>query len=483
MFERWGARLVRMTEDLFSATEADDELVRPLAVRMRPTTLDDVVGQQRVLAPGSPLRRLADPASRGSLTAPSSIILFGPPGVGKTTLAYIVAQRSGRVFEELSAVTSGVKDVRAVLSRAHERLVSEGKETVLFIDEVHRFSKSQQDALLPSVENRDVTFIAATTENPSFSVIKPLLSRSVVVKLEPLEPDELKTVVTRAVDDPRGLDGNVTLDPTALDDIIRMAGGDARKSLTILEAAAGALDAPQRAAKQGADMTKPVIDAQVVAQAMDVATVRYDKDGDDHYDVISAFIKSMRGSDPDATLHYLARMIRAGEDPRFIARRIMIAAAEEVGMAAPQILQVTVAAAQAVAMIGMPEARIILSEAALAVATAPKSNASYMAINDALADVDAGLIGQVPLHLRNAPTKLMKSWDNHEGYQYAHDAPGAVAAQQYMPDELVGREYYHPNDRGYEHELGPRLDAIRSILRSAEGPQGATRRDGETNNH
>ncbi|PAU68167.1 recombination factor protein RarA [Bifidobacterium criceti] len=483
MFERWGVRLVRMTEDLFSATEADDELVRPLAVRMRPTTLDDVVGQRRVLEPGSPLRRLADPASRGSLTAPSSIILFGPPGVGKTTLAYIVAQRSGRVFEELSAVTSGVKDVRAVLSRAHERLVSEGKETVLFIDEVHRFSKSQQDALLPSVENRDVTFIAATTENPSFSVIKPLLSRSVVVKLEPLEPDELKTVVTRAVDDPRGLDGNVILDPTALDDIIRMAGGDARKSLMILEAAAGALDAPQRASERGSDTAKPVIDAQVVAQVMDAATVRYDKDGDDHYDVISAFIKSMRGSDPDATLHYLARMIRAGEDPRFIARRIMIAAAEEVGMAAPQILQVTVAAAQAVAMIGMPEARIILSEAALAVATAPKSNASYMAINDALADVDAGLIGQVPLHLRNAPTKLMKSWGNHEGYQYAHEAPGAVAAQQYMPDELVGREYYHPNDRGYEHELGPRLDAIRSILRRSGGPQGATRRDGETNNH
>lgn len=477
MFEVKDVRLEVMTEDLFSAADADDELVRPLAVRMRPTTLDDVVGQRRVLAQGSPLRRLADPASRGSLTAPSSIILFGPPGVGKTTLAYIVAQQSGRVFEELSAVTSGVKDVRAVLARAHERLVTEGKETVLFIDEVHRFSKSQQDALLPSVENRDVTFIAATTENPSFSVIKPLLSRSVVVKLESLEADELKQVVTRAVDDPRGLDGKVTLDDAALDDIIRMAGGDARKSLTILEAAAGALDEPQHAAG-GSHRSKPVITPQVVAQVMDAATVRYDKDGDDHYDVVSAFIKSMRGSDPDATLHYLARMIRAGEDPRFIARRIMIAAAEEVGMAAPQILQVTVAAAQAVAMIGMPEARIILSEAALAVATAPKSNASYLAIDAALADVDAGRIGQVPLHLRNAPTKLMESWGNHRGYQYAHDAPGAVAAQQYMPDELVGREYYHPNDRGYEHELGPRLEAIRSILHRAGAPGASPMRDG-----
>lgn len=449
-----------MTEDLFSATEAGDDVVRPLAVRMRPDTLDDVIGQSRVLRPGSPLRRLADPASTGSLTAPSSVILFGPPGVGKTTLAYIVAHQSGRAFEELSAVTSGVKDVREVLARAHERLVSQGRETVLFIDEVHRFSKSQQDALLPSVENRDVTFIAATTENPSFSVIKPLLSRSVVVKLESLTDAELREVITRAVRDPRGLNGTVRLDGDALDDIVRMAGGDARKSLTILEAAAGALG----------DGDGRVVTAQTVAQVMDVATVRYDKDGDDHYDVISAFIKSMRGSDVDATLHYLARMLRAGEDPRFIARRIMIAASEEVGMAAPQVLQVTVAAAQAVAMIGMPEACIILSEAAIAVATAPKSNASYMAINEALADVDAGRIGQVPLHLRNAPTALMKSWGNHEGYQYAHDAPGAVAPQQYMPDELVGREYYHPNGRGYEREVGQRLDGIRRILHEADPP-------------
>ena len=366
--------------------------------------------------------------------------------MGKTTLAHIVAKQSGRQYEELSAVTSGVKDLREVLRRAHERLVSQGKETVLFIDEVHRFSKSQQDALLPSVENRDVTFIAATTENPSFSVIKPLLSRSVVVKLESLEPEELRTVIERAVSNPRGLGGKVRVQGDAVDGIIRLAGGDARKSLT----------------------------TDVVSTVMDVAAVRYDRNGDDHYDVISAFIKSMRGSDVDATLHYLARMIRAGEDPRFIARRIMIAAAEEVGMAAPQILQITVAAAQAVQMIGMPEARIILSEAAIAVATAPKSNASYTAINQALADVDAGLIGQVPLHIRNAPTTLMKSWGNHEGYHYAHDYPNAVVEQQYMPDVLVGREYYHPNSRGYEREIGPRLDRIRAIIHGEPAPPAPT---------
>ncbi|EFH27265.1 replication-associated recombination protein A [Gardnerella vaginalis] len=450
-----------MEQDLFAASSAPSDVTRPLAVRMRPSSIEDVLGQLHALKEGSPLRRLANPQSRGSLTAPSSVVLFGPPGVGKTTLAYIVARQSGRVFEELSAVTSGVKDVRAVLDRAHERLVSNGQETVLFIDEVHRFSKSQQDALLPSVENRDVTFIGATTENPSFSIIKPLLSRSVVVKLESLSVEDLHTLIERALTGENGLNNQLKIDDDAIDSIIRLSGGDARKTLTILEAAAGAVtgDVALQHGKK-----KPVITADIVSNVMDTTTVRYDKDGDDHYDVISAFIKSMRGSDVDASLHYLARMLRAGEDPRFIARRIMIAAAEEVGMAAPQILQVTVAAAQAVALIGMPEARIILSEAVIAVATAPKSNASYNAINQALQDVDAGNIGQVPLHLRNAPTALMKSWGNHDGYKYAHDYPGAVASQQYMPDELVGREYYQPSNRGYEQEISQRLSQIRAIL-------------------
>ena len=290
-----------------------------------------------------------------------------------------------------------------------------------------------------------------------------------VVKLESLEPEQLHELVTRALESPNGLKGEVKANDKAIDEIVRMAGGDARKSLTILEAAAGAVTG-DKARRKGA--RKPIITPDVVSTVMDMATVRYDKDGDDHYDVISAFIKSMRGSDPDAAIHYLARMIRAGEDPRFIARRIMIAASEDVGMAAPQILQVTVAAAQAVALIGMPEARIILAEATIAVATAPKSNASYNAINSALADVDAGHIGAVPLHLRNAPTKLMKEWGNHEGYRYAHDWPGAVAPQQYMPDELVGREYYHPNDRGYEREVSARLARIRPILHGESGMAG-----------
>ncbi len=442
---------------LFDASESP-ELLRPLAVRMRPETTDEVIGQEHVLSRGSPLRTVAEPAQTSGKTAPASIILFGPPGVGKTTLAHIVAKQSGRAFEELSAVTSGVKDVRNVLVAARNRLIVENKETVLFIDEVHRFSKSQQDALLPSVENRDVTFIAATTENPSFSVISPLLSRSVVVKLHSLDEEQIRKVIERAISSPKGLNGEIKVETEAIDDIVRLSSGDARKSLTILETCASA------AAKS--NEKNPIITVQTVSNVLNTAEVRYDKTGDNHYDVISAFIKSMRGSDPDAAIHYLARMIRAGEDPRFIARRIMIAASEEVGMAAPQILQTAVAAAQAVALVGMPEARIILAQATIAVATAPKSNASYMAIDKALSDVDAGRIGEVPLHLRNAPTKLMKEWGNHEGYIYAHDAPSAVAAQQYMPDELEGRQYYDPSDRGYENEVSARLKKIRAILHS-----------------
>ncbi|MBB2921842.1 replication-associated recombination protein A [Cellulomonas cellasea] len=467
----------------------------PLAVRMRPRALGEVAGQGHLLVAGSPLRRLVEPGGEASRrAAPSSVVLWGPPGTGKTTLAYLIAATSGRRFVELSAVTAGVKDVRAVIDDARRRLAGDGSETVLFIDEVHRFTKAQQDALLPSVENRWVTLVAATTENPSFSVNSPLLSRSLLLTLQPLGVEDVRALVRRAVLDERGLGGAVTLDEDAEEHLLRLAGGDARKALTILEAAAGAaladhderpaptpspvvpedavpddarLDAAVPDGEPAPDVVPPaVVDLATVERAIDVAAVRYDRDGDQHYDVISAFIKSMRGSDVDASLHYLARMIAAGEDPRFIARRIVIAAAEDVGMADPSALQTAVAAAQAVALIGMPEARIILAEAVVHLATAPKSNAAYTGIDAALADVRAGRIGSVPAHLRDAHYAGAKELGHGKGYRYAHDAPHAVAAQQYLPDELVGTRYYTPSDRGFERSVTERLERIRAILAS-----------------
>ena len=441
----------------------------PLAVRMRPSSLDEVAGQSHLLEPGSPLRRLVEPAAEGGVgrAAPSSVILWGPPGTGKTTLAYLVAQVSGRQFVELSAVTAGVKDVREVIEAARRRLASDGSETVLFIDEVHRFTKTQQDALLPSVENRWVTLVAATTENPSFSVNSPLLSRSLLLTLRSLSDDDVAGLVARAVSDPRGLGGAVALDDDATAHLVRLAGGDARKALTILEAAAGSAldeaDAPR--AGEDAVVGGPVrIDLETVERAIDVAAVRYDRAGDQHYDVISAFIKSLRGSHVDAALHYLARMIAAGEDPRFIARRIVIAASEEVGMADPTALQSAVAAAHAVQLIGMPEARLILAQAVVHVATAPKSNAAYKAIDAALADVRAGKIGSVPVHLRDTHYPGAKDLGHGATYRYAHDAPHAIASQQYLPDILEGARYYEPHDRGTERDIAARLDRIRSIL-------------------
>lgn len=435
----------------------------PLAVRMRPRTLAEVSGQEHLLGPGAPLRRLVDPGAEQGRAAPSSVVLWGPPGTGKTTLAYLIAASSGRRFVELSAVTAGVKDVRQVIEDARRRLAGGGEETVLFIDEVHRFSKSQQDALLPSVENRWVTLVAATTENPSFSVNSPLLSRSLLLTLRPLSTDDVAALVERAVADERGFGGVVRLEDEARGHLLRLAGGDARKALTILEAAAGAVlaDDPGAARVDG----PAVVDLPAMERAIDVAAVRYDKDGDQHYDVTSAFIKSVRGSDVDAALHYLARMIAAGEDPRFIARRIVISAAEDVGMADPSALQTAVAAAQAVALIGMPEAQLILAEAVVHLATAPKSNASYLAIGAALADVRAGKGGPVPAHLRDAHYAGAKGLGHGKGYQYSHDAPHAVAAQQYLPDDLADARYYTPSDRGYERSLGERLAKVRQMLR------------------
>ncbi|MFI2752077.1 replication-associated recombination protein A [Cellulomonas sp. P22] len=443
----------------------------PLAVRMRPRTLDEVAGQGHLLVPGSPLRRLVDPGDeRGRRAAPTSVVLWGPPGTGKTTLAYLIAATSGRRFVELSAVTAGVKDVRAVIEGARRRLAADGTETVLFIDEVHRFTKAQQDALLPSVENRWVTLVAATTENPSFSVNSPLLSRSLLLTLQPLDVEQVRTLVRRAVEDERGLGGSVVLAEDAEEHLLRLAGGDARKALTILEAAAGAAlshpaaaESDERAGQDEGEAPVP-IDLATMERAIDVAAVRYDRDGDQHYDVVSAFIKSVRGSDVDAALHYLARMIAAGEDPRFIARRIVISAAEDIGMADPSALQTAVAAAQAVALIGMPEASLILAEAVVHLATAPKSNAAYRGIEAALADVRAGRMGSVPEHLRDAHYAGARSLGHGKGYVYSHDEPHAVAAQQYLPDELVGTRYYSPSDRGFERSVSERLDKIRTIL-------------------
>ncbi|MEN5073821.1 replication-associated recombination protein A [Isoptericola cucumis] len=447
----------------------------PLAVRMRPASLDEVAGQEHLLVAGSPLRRLVEPADEATRrAAPGSVILWGPPGVGKTTLGYLVATVSGRRFVELSAVTAGVKDVRQVVEDARRRLVAGGEETVLFIDEVHRFSKTQQDALLPSVENRWVTLVAATTENPSFSVNSPLLSRSLLLTLKPLTSDDVRALVRRAVTDERGLAGTVTLEQDAEDQLVRMAGGDARKALTILEAAAGAAlaDAGPRptVATGGETGATVVVDLATVERAVDVAAVRYDRDGDQHYDVVSAFIKSIRGSDVDASLHYLARMVAAGEDPRFIARRIVISAAEDVGMADPSALQTAVAAAQAVQLIGMPEGRIVLAEAVVHLATAPKSNAAYLGVDAALADVRAGKAGVVPPHLRDAHYSGAQGLGHGKGYQYAHDAPHAVAAQQYLPDELAGSRYYTPSDRGYERQVSERLERVRALLAGRAAP-------------
>ena len=434
----------------------------PLAVRMRPRTLDDVVGQQHLLGQGSPLRQLAAGSDATGPAGPSSLILWGPPGTGKTTLAHVIAKGPGRKFVELSAITAGVKDVRRVMDEALTARDLFKTTTVLFLDEIHRFNKAQQDALLPGVENRWVVLVAATTENPSFSVVSPLLSRSLLLTLRPLTDADIEGLLHRAVTDSRGLSARVELSDEALAHLVRLSGGDARRALTALEAAAGVAfgDADD------ADAETPVIvELKHTERALDVAAVRYDRAGDQHYDVASAFIKSIRGSDVDAALHYLARMLEAGEDPRFVARRIVISAAEDIGMADPTALQTAVAAAQAVQLIGMPEGRIILAEAVVHLATAPKSNAAYLGINKAIADVRAGLGNGIPAHLRDAHYPGSKQLGHGQGYKYAHDAPHSVATQQYPPDDLVGRDYYLPTANGAEREIAPRLERLRNIIR------------------
>jgi putative ATPase len=420
----------------------------PLAVRMRPAVLGEVVGQDHLLGPGAPLRRLVEGA------APASLLLYGPPGTGKTTLATLVSSAIGRRFVALSALTAGVKEVRAVIDDARRRLGRSGESTVLFIDEVHRFSRTQQDALLGAVEDRTVLLVAATTENPFFSVVSPLLSRSLVLQLKPLDDDAVRSLVRRAVADERGLADIVALDADAEDHIVRLAGGDARRALTALEAAADSAQAQGKA-----------IDLATVEATVDKAAVRYDRQGDQHYDVISAFIKSIRGSDVDAALHYLARMVEAGEDPRFIARRLIVHASEDIGMADPTALQTAVAAAQAVQMIGMPEGRLALAQATVHLATAPKSNAVIAGIDAALSDVRGGAAGTVPPHLRDGHYAGASQLGNATGYRYPHDVPEGVLAQQYPPDELVGRDYYNPTNRGSERALADRLPKLRRVVR------------------
>ncbi|NHN55037.1 replication-associated recombination protein A [Calidifontibacter sp. DB0510] len=449
-----------MSDDLFTASDSGESAAStpPLAVRMRPRTLEEVRGQGDILKPGSPLRRLVEGA-QGS-AGPISAILWGPPGTGKTTLAHLVAGATDRRFVELSAINAGVKDVRAVMDQATRDRSLYGRQTVLFLDEIHRFSKAQQDALLPGVENRLVVLVAATTENPSFSVIAPLMSRSVLITLKSLGDNDIRELVAAAVTDERGLDGQFTLADDAAFHLVRMAGGDARRALTTLEAAAGvALD-------RHTGQAPTPITLEDVEQAMASAAVRYDRTGDQHYDVASAFIKSMRGSDVDAALHYLARMLEAGEDPRFIARRIVISASEEIGMADPTALQTAVAAMHAVAQIGMPEARLTLAQAVIHNCLAPKSNASYAAINAAIADVRAGKVGPVPVHLRGSGYAGAERLGHGEGYRYTHDEPSGVGAQQFLPDVLAGEaDYYHPSDRGWEGNLRERWANLRKLIR------------------
>ena len=451
----------------------------PLAVRMRPRTIDEVLGQEHLLTPGAPLRVLA--GENAGPAGPSSVILYGPPGTGKTTLAHVIARAPGRKFVELSAITAGVKDVRAVMDQALLDRDMYGTTTVLFLDEIHRFTKAQQDALLPGVENRWVILVAATTENPSFSIISPLLSRSLLLRVHSLEQSDIEHLIDRALADPRGFGGAAVIDADARAHLAAVSGGDARRSLTSLEAAAaiafseaeaaGNAPAETGPAETGAEEAEPTAPVRITlahaTEAVDRAAIRYDRSGDQHYDVVSAFIKSMRGSDADAAVHYLARMLEGGEDPRFVARRIMILASEDIGLADPQALQVATAAAQSVALVGMPEARIILSQAVIYCALAPKSNAAYNAINRAIADVRAGAAGQVPVHLRDGHYAGAKQFGHGVGYVYAHDEPGHVAAQQYLPDTLRGTVYYEPTQHGFERTLTERRERIRRILDAA----------------
>jgi putative ATPase len=435
--------------------------VAPLAVRMRPRNLDEVLGQPHLTAAGSPLRKLVEHS------APMSVLLWGPPGTGKTTLAYVLSHVTSRRFIELSAVSAGVSQVRAAIDSARAELGLTGTQTLLFIDEVHRFNKAQQDALLPAVENRWVSFVGATTENPSFSVVGPLLSRSLLLTLRPLGDDDMRVVLDRALADERGLGGAISLSDDATVELLRMAGGDARRALTYLESAALGMPAGG------------IVDSTVLERAVDRVAVRYDRAGDQHYDVISAFIKSIRGSDADAALHYLALMIEAGEDPRFIARRLIVHASEDVGMADPSALGVAVAAAQAVEFVGLPEARINLAQAVIHLSLAPKSNSVIKAIGAAADDIRSGRSGAVPAHLRDASYRGAARLGHGEGYLYPHDFPEGIVQQAYAPQEAAGHRYYEPSRHGAEARYADRAERIRAMLDRSQGSEKASGPDAD----
>ena len=422
--------------------------MQPLAARVRPRTLDDIVGQDKITAAGSPLRNIVNGTSQ------SSVLLWGAPGTGKTSIAHVISSSTHKRFVELSATSAAVKDVREVFAQARKTQAVDGTGTILFLDEIHRFTKSQQDILLPAVEDGTIAMIGATTENPSFSVIPALLSRSVLVRLRPLDEQAIIAICRRALQDTRGVP-DYTIAADAIEHLARIASGDARHALTVLEMAT------QRAAANSRSMVL-VSDIEAVAPS---AVLTYDKTGDQHYDITSAFIKSMRGSDPDAALHWMARMLAAGEDPRFVARRLIVHASEDVGMADPSVLAIAVAAAQAVQLVGMPEARINLAQAVIAIATAPKSPSVIKAVNAAFADVEQGRTGPVPAHLRDAHYPGAKALGHGAGYLYPHDYPRGVVAQSYIPDGIAGTDYYQPTTNGFEATITNRLAVIKNLTK------------------
>ena len=424
----------------------------PLADKMRPENIEEFVGQEHLLGNGKFLYR--------SIKADriTSMIFFGPPGTGKTTLAMIIANTTNMLFEKLSAVTSGVKDIREVVQRAEENLKLYNKRTILFVDEIHRFNKSQQDGLLPYVERGILILIGATTENPYFEVNKALLSRVMVLKLESLRSEDLRELINNALSNSEKGLGNykINLTEEAINYLVTIAEGDGRTILNSLEI--GVLSTPED--ENGIIQ----IDLETIKESIQIKTARYDKDGDEHYDTISAFIKSMRGSDPDASLYWLAKMINAGEDPKFIARRIIISASEDIGNADPNALGIAVSAFNAVNVIGMPEGRIVLAQAAVYMATAPKSNAAYIGIDDALEDIKSKEIGNVPTHLKDGHYPGAKNLGNGIGYKYPHSYENSYTEQQYLPDEFVGKKYYKPTENGYEKEIKERLNKLKKEI-------------------